>query len=75
MKSKGVSKMTAISFNAIIEGNTIRIPLQYAKQINSKVKVVLLPQSTEIVNKSGSIPFYGFDTTDYKFDREEANER
>lgn len=67
--------MTAISFDATIEGNTIKVPVQYAERIKSKVRVVLLPQSADIVGKSGGIPFYGFDTTDYKFDRDEANER
>jgi len=67
--------MTTISFDATVEGGTIRIPAQYAKQVKSRVKVVLFPQSMEAGDRSSRIPFYGFDTTGYQFDREKANER
>ena len=67
--------MTSISFNAVAHDGTIKIPEKYAKQIDSNVLVVLFPMKENIDRKSGLIPFFGFDTTDYKFDREEVNAR
>jgi hypothetical protein len=67
--------MMTVSFDAMLEGDTIKVPARYAKQIKTKVKVVLLTQSEGIGDKRNTIPFCGFDTTGYKFDREEANER
>lgn len=67
--------MTSITFDAVAEGGAIPIPAKYAKQIKSKVRVVLFPVQTEAVRKCDRIPFYGFDTTGYKFDRNEANAR
>jgi hypothetical protein len=64
--------MTTITFEAVADNGTIRIPEQYVRQIKSKVKVVLFPQPSDASRKSALIPFYGFDTTNYKFDREEA---
>jgi hypothetical protein len=67
--------MTTISFDAVVEDETIRIPARYTKQVQSKVRVLLFPvQQTEDA-KSNRIPFYGFDTSGYTFDRDEANAR
>ena len=67
--------MTSISFDAVARDGTIKIPEKYAKQIESNVLVVLFPVKESVDKKSGLIPFFGFDTTGYKFDREEANAR
>jgi hypothetical protein len=67
--------MTSITFDAVACDGTIRIPEQYAKQIESNVRVVIFPVQKDVFEKSGRIPFYGFDTTDYRFDRDEANGR
>ena len=67
--------MTSISFDAVARDGTIKIPEKYAKQIDSNVLVVLFPMKGSIDKKSGLIPFFGFDTTNYRFDREEANAR
>jgi hypothetical protein len=67
--------VTTISFDAIAEGGVIRIPAKYAKHVKSKVKVVLFPENEDTSGKSSRIPFYGFNTTEYSFDRDEANGR
>ena len=67
--------MMSITFDAVASDGTIRIPDKYAEQIKSNVKVVLFPVQTNIGRKSGLIPFYGFDTTGYQFDRDETNAR
>jgi len=67
--------MTSISFDAVARDGTIKIPEKYAKQIESNVLVVLFPINENVERKSGLIPFFGFDTTGYRFDREDANAR
>ena len=67
--------MTTITFEAVAEDGTIRIPTKYIKLIDSKVKVVLFPMESDSREKNDLIPFFGFDTTDYKFDRDDANAR
>jgi hypothetical protein len=67
--------MSSITFEALAKDGVIHIPAQYAEQIKSKVRVVLFPIPPETDCKSERIPFYGFDTTGYRFDRDEANAR
>jgi hypothetical protein len=67
--------MASITFDAVAKDGTIHIPAQYAGQIKSKVRVILFPTPPEIDGKSERIPFHGFDTTGYRFDRDEANAR
>ena len=67
--------MTSITFDAITDEGIIKIPDRYIAQIEPNVRVVLFPAKTKEDRKSVRIPFYGFDTTGYSFDREEANER
>jgi len=67
--------MTSIVFDAITRDGTIRIPDKYIGYIQSSVRVVLFPLQADIDKKSERIPFYGFDTTGYRFDRDEINER
>jgi hypothetical protein len=67
--------MTTISFDAVAEDGTIRIPARYTKQVQSKVRVLLFPVQQTGDAKSSRIPFYGFDTSGHKFDRDEANAR
>ena len=67
--------MTSITFDAVADKGTIRIPDKYISQIGSNVRVVLFPAKLKTNRKSGVIPFYGFDTSEYHFDREEVNDR
>ncbi|MCL1799732.1 MAG: hypothetical protein FWG23_08370 [Eggerthellaceae bacterium] len=67
--------MTSISFEAVAENGTIRIPEEYAKQIGPSVRVVVLPVKAVPDRKSDRIPFFGFDTAGHRFDRDEANAR
>ncbi|MDR1014439.1 MAG: hypothetical protein LBL86_05605 [Coriobacteriales bacterium] len=67
--------MSPITFEAEATGGTITIPPQYAGQVESRVRVMLFPVPAPPVRKSDRIPFYGFDTSGYAFDRDEANAR
>ncbi|MDR1184658.1 MAG: hypothetical protein LBK67_07675 [Coriobacteriales bacterium] len=67
--------MSPITFEAEATGGTITIPPQYAKQVESRVRVMLFPVSAPASKKSDRIPFYGFDTSNYTFNRDEANAR
>ena len=75
----------AISFDTIIESGIIRIPEQYIKAIPSSVKVTVAPNVKPKI-KHGANSGVGvlsetsfcalkINTSDFKFDREEANER
>ena len=75
----------AIQFETIIEYGMIRIPEQYAETIPAAVKVTLSPVGTPpikigVKSKAGALTLEDFsafkiDTRNFKFDREEANER
>ena len=67
--------MTSITCDAIANEGIIKIPDRYIAQLEPNVRVVLFPAKTKESRKSVKIPFYGFDTIGYRFDREEANER
>jgi hypothetical protein len=71
----GGAKMSPITFEAEAASGTITIPPQYAKQVESRVRVMLFPVPAPTAKKSDHIPFYGFDTSDYAFNRDEANAR
>jgi len=75
----------SIQFETVIESGIIRVPEQYATSVPAAVKVTLIPVDTSRVimgakAKAGAISSNDFnalkiDTTNWKFDREEANER
>jgi len=75
--------MQAYEFYATPENGAIKIPEQYKNRITSGVKVILLEQkpfntSKEKANtrrKSDMLLSPTMDTGDWKFSREEANER
>ena len=77
--------MTAIQFETIVIGNTIRIPDQFATVVPKTVKVTLMPASESKIkfgtkSKAGMLSEEDFvalkiDTLGFKFNREEANER
>jgi hypothetical protein len=71
----GGFEMRSIAFDAVTRDGMILIPEQYAEHIESNVRVVIFPAQKEPSAKSGRIPFHGFDTTNYQFDRDEANAR
>ena len=64
-----------IVFDAKTTDGSIKIPKKYSDQVDSNVRVILSPIRSGAENKSDLIPFYGFDTSGYRFDRSEANER
>jgi hypothetical protein len=73
-----------IQFESIVENGMIRIPEQYVRQVPSNVTVTLAPASQTRVKftpKTKEMPatideFPAFlDTTGWKFNRGEANER
>ena len=67
--------MSAYRFDAVIEGGTIRVPDEYVSRLTSKVRVVVLPENKNIIDKASLFPNLHLDTRGYKFDRDEANAR
>ena len=76
--------MSVIQFESVVEGNLIRIPKQYIDRIPARVAVTLvdiekprLRPRTKKENPSSIEEFSDLklDTSNWKFDREEANER
>ena len=76
--------MSVIQFESVVEGNLIRIPEQYIGQIPAVVAVTLMdvekprlrPKTKK--EKPSSIEEFSdlkLDTSNWKFNREEANER
>jgi hypothetical protein len=75
----------AIQFETVIESGIIRIPEQYVGVVPATVKVTLAPVSEPRIKmgskakagvlSSGDFCALKIDTRDWKFDREEANER
>jgi hypothetical protein len=74
--------MSLIQFESVVEGNLIRIPEQYVDQIPSVVRVTIVdaekPRFRPKIKKEwpniDEFPAV-LDTSGWKFDREEANER
>jgi len=75
----------AIQFDTVVERGIIRIPEQYIQELPSTVKVTVAPLNEPIIKigaKSGagmlSVDDFSalkIDTSNWKFNREEANER
>ncbi|MCL2222873.1 MAG: hypothetical protein FWC20_08835 [Oscillospiraceae bacterium] len=75
----------AIQFNSTVESGIIRIPEQYIKEMPSNVKVTVTPIVPLNIKiganaKAGMLTGANFsalkiDTSNWTFDREEANER
>jgi hypothetical protein len=69
--------MMPYEFETAVMDGIIRIPVEYKNKIKGKVKVILLSEDVEknVAAKKFSFPYFAVDTTNYVFDREEANER
>jgi hypothetical protein len=76
--------MRAIQFDTVVNGGIIHIPEQYVELVPSVVNVTLVPATHERLKfrpKTKKKPFSiddfpaVLDTKDWKFSREEANER
>jgi len=75
----------AIQFETVIESGVIRIPEQYIKTVPAVVQVTLAPVSGTSIKRgaqsqAGILSPDNFlalkiDTSNWRFDREEANER
>jgi hypothetical protein len=66
--------MQAIEFETVVENGFIRVPDIYKSILNEKITVIITsPKNTEIDYQELYPPL--IDTTTWKFDREEANER
>ena len=76
--------MSVIQFESVVEGNVIRIPEQYIGKIPDMIAITLTdaekpgfkPKAKR--EKPSSIEEFSdlkLDTSNWKFDREEANER
>ncbi|MCL2095329.1 MAG: hypothetical protein FWH10_00320 [Oscillospiraceae bacterium] len=66
--------MRAYEFQTFVHNGIIPIPDEYKKKIISKIKVIVLTEES-VPDKKSLFPDFTIDTTGYKFDREEANER
>jgi len=67
--------MQAYEFHTTAKDGFIKIPDEYAKKIASNVRVIVLAGEKSKKDKRSLFPDLGLDTTGYKFNREEANER
>jgi len=77
--------MEEIEFQAVVEGDTIRVPEQYRQLLTKIVKVTIEPLCEGKIQYAprggpGQLTPDDFstlkiDTTSWKFNREEANER
>jgi hypothetical protein len=75
--------MQAYEFYAIPQNGVLSIPDQYAKKITTRVKVILLEQDSEKLDRVASkrqkrtdlLSPVSINTLGWKFDKEEANER
>jgi len=75
----------AIQFETVIDSGIIRIPDQYIKTVPPFAKVTIAPGNSSRIkigrkSKAGELSLNSFscmkiDTRDWKFNREEANER
>ena len=69
--------MAAYEFKTAITDGIIHIPAEYQDKFKGEVKVILMSgeiDDKEIMTKS-TFPYFAVDTTNYVFNREEANER
>jgi len=64
----------AFEFQTITQDGIIRIPDIYANIIPRKIKVIVLADKIEKKEKA-PFPYFAIDTTNYVFNREEANAR
>ena len=67
--------MEAHEFLITSKNEVIKTPDEYEKSINAKEKVNILAEERPVTNKKSVFPDFTVDTTVYRFDREEANER
>ena len=74
--------MSVIQFESVVEGDVIRIPEQYVGQIPAMVAVTLVDMEKPRLKPKKQQELPGIDefpavldTSGWKFDREEANER
>jgi hypothetical protein len=74
-RRKAEKIMSAYQFDAVIEDGAIRIPGKYANKLTKKVRVVVMPEKDDVIDKASLFPNLHLDTRGYKFDREEANAR
>jgi hypothetical protein len=68
--------MNAIEFKAQVHDGIVEIPLEYRDWQNKTVRVILLePVETEVFTKKSEFSAVALKTRNYRFNREEANER
>ena len=70
--------MQAVELKTTVKNGTITIPSQYVGSISEDVRVILLSDAKETsrsVKQKKKLHYIGIEISDYKFNREEANER
>jgi len=67
--------MQTFEFSTTAQNGLIKIPDEYVPRITANIKVIILAEEKPTSPKRKLFPDFGIDTTDFTFDREEANER
>ena len=69
--------MAAYEFKTAVNDGIIHIPVEYRNKLIGNVKVIIMPEESDDkeISEKSPFPYFAVDTTNYVFDREEANER
>ena len=67
--------MQAYEFSTVVDGGIIQIPEEYKGKISSPVKVIILSEGIKDNSHGKKFSAIKLKTKNYKFNREEANER
>jgi predicted Zn-dependent protease with MMP-like domain len=67
--------MQAYEFDTTVSNGFIKIPEEFMKKMPSDVRIIVLADERQKVQKKTLFPDFSIDTTGYTFNREEANER
>ena len=69
--------MIHYEFETAVRGDVIHIPAEYKNKFKGNVKVIIMMEDAvkNKIAKKFSFPYFAVDTTNFMFDRDEANER
>ena len=67
--------MEAFEFQTTVQEGVIKIPEKLIKKLTRNIKVIIMTEEENKVPSDSAFPYFAIDTTGYKFNREEANER
>lgn len=67
--------MKAVEFDTKLQNGIIKVPEKYLKDLADDVRVIILIQEKKKNKKSPKFEAFSANTKDFKFNRDEANER